>query len=597
MVFALSQIFVVSANKVGTGPELTPWLRLLSRNAFGNYRTLLRDVTLSPTMGKYLDLAYSRRATRTTSINENYAREMLQLFSIGLFELNQDGTIRSGQPTYTQDTIREFARALTGWTFPTAPGTAPASSNPQYFAGELEPRPANHDTAAKQLWAVTLPAGQTPAADLEAVIDVVFAHPNVPPFIATRLIRSLVKSNPSPAYVRRVADVFANNGAGVRGDLRAVLAAVLLDPEAQSFTANDGRLKDPVLHIIGLGRAINAQFADVNAFMYVFGNLSQQVLTPTTVFSFYSPMAPLPGRGDLFGPEFQIYPPALAIQRANFIYGLLNNQYSSSFRVDLAPLAAVAANDAQLVEGVNQGLMFGTMSPELRQILGAATRALPALTATQRSQRALGALYLAAISSEYAVYSTTGGDATGPGPNPGAPGAPLAPNGLSGSASGANLSLTWRNPASGGATSLVLDVTGGLNLSVPLPLTEAFNYTGVPPGTYTFTLRAVGAQGISPSSNPVTLSFGSCSAVPQMPMALTASRNGNLVTVSWQPPASGPAATSYVLNVRGGFDGSFQTTERAMQGTVGAGTYALSVTAVNPCGAGPATATQTVIVP
>jgi hypothetical protein len=241
--------------------------------------------------------------------------------------------------------------------------------------------------------------------------------------------------------------------------------------------------------------------------------------------------------------------------------------------------------------------MFGTMSHELRQILGAATRVLPALTATQRTQRALGALYLAAISSEYAVYSTTGGDAPGPGPNPGAPGAPAAPDGLGGSANGANLSLTWRNPVSGGATSLVLDVTGGLNLSVPLPLTEAFNYAGVPPGTYTFTVRAVSAQGTSPSSNPVTLSFGSCSAVPQMPMAMTASRNGNLVTVSWQPPASGPAATSYVLNVSGAFDGSFQTTERAMQGTVGAGTYVLSVTAVNACGSGPATTTRTVTVP
>jgi len=592
MMFALSQTFVVSANKVGSGAELTPWLRLLSRNAFGNYRTLLRDVTLNPTMGKFLDLAYSRRATRTTSINENFAREMLQLFSIGLFELNQDGTIRSGQATYTQDTIREFARALTGWTFPTQPGVAPGSTNPQYFVGELEPRPANHDTGAKQLWRVTLPAGQTPAADLEAVIDVVFAHPNVPPFVATRLIRSLVKSNPSPSYIRRVADAFADNGQGVRGDLRAVLAAVLLDPEAQAFGAADGRLKDPILHAIGLGRAINAQFSDVNAFMYVFNNLSQLVLTPTTVFSFYSPITPLPGKGDLFGPEFQIYPPALAIQRANFIYGLVTNQFSSAFRVDLAPLVAVAADDAALVERVNQSLMFGTMSPELAQILAAATRALPASSTLQRAQ---GALYLAAISSEYAVYSSTGSSGITPGSSPGAPGSPAAPEALTGSANGANLALTWRNP--GGATSLLLDVTGALNLSVPLPLTTSFNYAGVPPGTYTFAVRAMNGAAASGASNPVTLTFGSCSGVPQAPSAFAVSRSGNLVTVTWQPPASGPAPASYVLNVSGAFSGTFTTTERALQGNVNAGTYVLAVAAVNGCGSGPATATRTITVP
>jgi uncharacterized protein (DUF1800 family) len=596
MIFALSQIFVVSANKVGSGPELTPWMRLLSRNAFGNYRTLLREVTLNPTMGKYLDLAYSRRATRTTSINENYAREMLQLFSIGLWELNQDGTVKGGgTPTYGQDTIREFARALTGWTFPTQPGATPGSTNPQYFEGEMEPRPANHDNGSKRLFfGVTLPAGQPPQTDLENVIDVVFAHPNVPPFVATRLIRSLVKSNPSPAYIRRVADVFANNGQGVRGDLRAVLAAVLLDPEARTFTPDDGRLKDPVLHVIGLGRALNAEFRDVNAFMGVFSNLSELVLTPTTVFSFYSPLAPLPGRRDLFGPEFQIYPPALAIQRANFIYSLITNGYSSAFRIDLAPFTAVAANDTALVDRVNQALMFGTMSPQLRQIIIEATRAIPSNT----TQRAQGALYLAAISSEFSVFAAA--SVSGLPPAGGGPGAPASVEGLTGTANGSTLALSWRNGSSGPAPEwIVLDVTGSLAVSLALPPGQSFTYTGVPDGTYTFTVRAANALGTSAPSNPVTLTFpsGGCAGPPQAPTAFAMTRNGNVVTVSWQPPAGGPAPSSYVLNVGGALSASIPTGDRALQGAVSPGTYTASVSAVNACGTGPASPARTITVP
>ncbi len=352
MLFALSQVIVVSSNKTGSGAELTPWVRLLSRNAFGNYRTLLRDVTLSPTMGKYLDLAYSRKASSTSSPNENYARELMQLFSIGLWDLNQNGTLKLnpiGQPvpSYTQSHIKELARALTGWTFPTRPAATPSNSNPEYFVGEMLARTTTHDTGAKTLFGgATLPAGQSTTADMDAVVDNIFQHPNVPPFVATRLIRSLVTSNPSPAYIERVANVFADNGQGVRGDLQAVLTAILTDPEAASFAAEDGRLKDPMLHVIGLGRALGAQITNPSAFDYVFGNLTQSLMTPTTVFSFYSPLAALPGHTDLFGPEFQIYPPALAVQRANFIYSILNGSFSSSFNVDLAPFTAVAANTA-----------------------------------------------------------------------------------------------------------------------------------------------------------------------------------------------------------------------------------------------------------
>jgi Protein of unknown function (DUF1800) len=686
MMFALSQIIVVSANKTGSGDELTPWVRLLSRNAFGNYRTLLREVTVSPTMGKYLDMAYSRRASSTSSPNENYPRELLQLFSIGLWELNQDGTLRrdaAGQPipSYTQDHIREFARALTGWTFPTMAGATPSNSNPQYFVGEMLPRVTTHDAGAKTLFGgVVLPAGQSTTDDMEAVVDNVFNHPNVGPFVSTRLIRSLVTSNPSPAYVGRVSAVFANNGVGVRGDLRAVLTAILTDPEAGRFAAEDGRLKDPILHLIGLGRALGATISNPSSFDYVFNNLTQRVLTPTTVFSFYSPLTPLPGHTDLFGPEFQIYPPALAIQRANFIYSVLNGSFSSSFNVDLTPFTAIAADSAALVQRVGQTLMFGRMSPELRDLIVAATDAIPTSSARDR---ALGALYLAAISSEYSVFSDnanvssttvqppTGLIATavrgnmvtlqwkppliGPAPtgyvleagiSPGqvlaslptgtptptvtfaapagafyfrihtisgaarsrasseirvyvdVPTGPTAPTNLLGAVSGNNVNLSWRNTFGGGApTSTVLDVTGPVSTSLTLGVAETFQFSGVPDGTYTFSVRALNAAGSSGSSNPVTLTFPTrCSGSPQMPINFFASVTGNVISLNWQSAASGAAPTRYDVDVTGAFVIRLPTTSRTLSGAVGPGVYNIRVRAVNRCGNSSFTAVQSVTV-
>lgn len=405
MIFALSQIIVVSSNKNIYGPELKPYVQLLSKHAFGNYRALLRDMTISPSMGKYLDLANSLKATASTSPNENYARELMQLFSIGLKQLNMDGSVQldgQGKPiaTYDQNTLREIARALTGWTYPTEPGKTAQNTNWEYFVGLMEPRPANHDTGSKTvLNGQVIPAGQSVTQDMESVIDNIFNHPNVPPFVAMRLIEHFVTSNPSPSYVERVAQVFVNNGQNVRGDLWAVLKAVLTDTEAQNpVSVDNGHLKDPVLHVLNLGRALNAQVNDPNMFGYIFRNLGQLVLSPTTVFSFYSPMAPLPGHPGMLGPEFQIYSPGLAIQRANFIFDILYGQMGSSFVVNLAPFVAVAGDSAALVEKVSQTLFFGQMSNELRQALITLTNATP-----YANDRALGALYLAAISSEYSV--------------------------------------------------------------------------------------------------------------------------------------------------------------------------------------------------
>jgi len=405
VIFALSQILVVSANKNVNGNEIIPWLRLLSTHAFGNYRSLLRDMTVSPAMGKFLDLANSVGGQANIAPNENYPRELLQLFSVGIWKLKNDGTLfldgsNNPVPAYTPATLSAVSRALSGWTYPTAPGAPFRSRNNEYMVGLMEARPVSHDRGAKTIFGTTLPANQTVTADMEGVIDIVFAHENVPPFVATRLIRSLVTSNPTPEYIERVADVFIDNGQGVRGDLRAVITAILTDPDADLPADTDGRLLDPVLNVIGFGRALEAQFGDANQFQYILGNLGQHLLTPSSVFSFYSPLAPLPGGQGLFGPEFMIYPPALAIHRANFIYSILTNQLGSAISVNLAPFVALANNPQALVSLVDQKLLQGRMSDDLRAILVNSANAV-----SDPTQRAIGALYLTAISSEFLVHT------------------------------------------------------------------------------------------------------------------------------------------------------------------------------------------------
>ncbi|MFN7985419.1 MAG: DUF1800 family protein [Vicinamibacterales bacterium] len=342
--YALSQVIVVSGQKLPYAGEMRPWLVILNNQAFGNYRDVLRQVSVSPSMGKYLDLANSMKAGLAGGANENYPRELMQLFTIGLVKLNQDGSVVVGAdgqpvPTYTQDTVREVARALTGWTYATAPGNTPSDENWEYFGASLEPRAKNHDAGAKSFLGCSLPAGQSVDQDLDGVIDCLMAHPNMPPFIATRLIRSLVMSNPSPAYIKRVADVFAGTTTGVRGDLRATVRAVLLDPEARldSATPSSGRLKEPVLHVAGLLRALNGGFDRNSGLTYLFDTMGQSILSPTTVFSWFSPLFKAPGT-TLFGPEFQIYSPSESLLKGNLIYALLSGSMGTSgYSLDLSP--------------------------------------------------------------------------------------------------------------------------------------------------------------------------------------------------------------------------------------------------------------------
>ena len=402
--YALSQILVTSANKLVYADEIIPWLNILETNAFGNYRQLLRNISTCPSMGKYLDLANSMKPGMSGGANENYARELMQLFTIGLWELNNDGSVildsvtHQPIPTYDQSTVAQVALALTGWTYATAPGATPQTANWEYFGAPMEARPSSHDTTAKTILGVPLSANQSPDQDLDGVLEILFQHPNLPPFIATRLIRSLVTSNPTPGYIQRISQVFINNGSGVRGDLKAMVTAILMDAEARNDTpaVNGGRLKEPILQISGFLRALGGAYSQTEGLTYLYDELAQMPISAPSVFSWYSPVYHIPG-SLLFGPEFQVYSSSEAVLRGNVFYTLLTNPGTDA-SIDLTPFAPYGYDMAGLVEAANQALLYGRMDSGLKNaIINAAAPGYDAQT------RIITALYLTALSGQYAV--------------------------------------------------------------------------------------------------------------------------------------------------------------------------------------------------
>jgi len=398
VIFALSEIIVESWEKNTNAEDMVPWLQLLSRNAFGNYRTLLREITVDASMGKYLDLANS--GLQGGAPNENYPREVMQLFSIGLYQLNIDGSIQTnaqGQPlaTYTQTDVQQMAKALTGWTYGNPSNTPPSYANSNYYPGPMLPVAAYHDKSAKTILGHVLPANQTATQDVDAAVDILFQHPNVGPFIAIRLIRALVTSNPSPAYIARVATAFNGSG-GTRGDMKAVLRAVLLDPEARNDSppANFGRLRTAMQHTLALSRALNIDLGDPNQIAYLFGDMNESLLDAPSVFGHYSPMYRLPN--GLFGPEFQIFSVSDAIDRANLFYLFFYSPWP--INPVLQPFVDIAGNANALVNAVDTTMLYGRMLPSTRAALLSAMPAMPDNTA-----RALTAIYLTSMSGEYLV--------------------------------------------------------------------------------------------------------------------------------------------------------------------------------------------------
>jgi len=413
MAFALHKIWVVSGVDINSPPRLIPYLRIFGDLAFDNYRDLMRKVTLNPAMGEYLDMRNNVKAnpTRGTLPNENYAREFMQLFNIGLYQLNPDGSRKLDAagapiPTYDQSTIGEFARVYTGWTYPTMPGAVPRAFNPAYYQGDMVAWEPNHDTGAKTLLnGVSLPGGQTANQDLEAALDNVFHHDNVGPFIGKNLIQQLVSSNPSPAYVARVAAAFADNGLGVRGDMKAAIKAILLDPEARAGdgdpmpNAVDGHLKEPVFFFAQTLRGLGALVNDSNTLAARGSAMGQNVFYPASVFSYFSPFFTAPNTGGLRGPEFQIHTRTSAIERANQINTLVYGNYGAGATVDFTPWVTLAATPSALADELGRVFLFGQMPQAFRDEL------LSAISGTTGSalNKARAGLYVTLTSGYYSV--------------------------------------------------------------------------------------------------------------------------------------------------------------------------------------------------
>jgi uncharacterized protein (DUF1800 family) len=422
--FALGELFVVSdidADLRHDPDSLAAYLDLLGQHAFGNFRDLLEAVTLSPTMGKYLDMAGSSKTIATLGVNpnENYAREIQQLFSIGLYELHPDGTLHLDAnnqpiPTYNQDEVVAFARAFSGWTFGGQNQHAPnLFFHPvRNYRIPMEAWAAYHDTDSKQLLdGAVLPAGQSAQADLEQSLDLIFHHPNVGPFFCQSLIQRLVTSNPSPAYVYRCGQAFANNGAGVRGDLKAVLKAILLDYEARAATLatrpDEGHLREPIMRLLGILRTLNANPRNgqwrLNVDRQGLG-LGQIPLHAPTVFNFFEPSYALPGEvatAGLVSPEFQIATETTIVGAANVHRALFGNG-TGALMFDLTPFQPPqVTTDSALLDKVSLVLYAGAMSDATRGILTTAL-ADPDFP-RQADQRVLTLLWLASLSPESVV--------------------------------------------------------------------------------------------------------------------------------------------------------------------------------------------------
>jgi uncharacterized protein (DUF1800 family) len=405
---ALSEMIVISGVKIGDPTAFVLWNNMMQKDAFANHLTLLKDFTLSPAMGNYLDMG-NNDGCKGCRPNENYGREVLQLFTIGLEELNPDGTPQldgSGNPipTYDQTAVTGFAAAFTGWTYPTQPGQTAGFYSPQFYSGPMIPFDNHHNTAAKTLLdGATLPAGNNTQTDLDAALQNIFNHPNVGPFLARALIEKLVTSNPSPDYVGRVAAVFNDNGSGVRGDLKAVITAVLMDTEARrgddptQVQASDGHLKEPLLHIINLLRATNATTDGGNNLQYYASNMGQYPFFPGSVFNFYPPDYVVPDT-TLLGPEFKIMNTSTTIARINFVNDLIYGNVGSTTTIDLSQYLALAGDVNKLLDSVSAVMMHGQMSTDMRSTL---VTTLTGITDTKQRTRA--AFYLIGSSSQYQV--------------------------------------------------------------------------------------------------------------------------------------------------------------------------------------------------
>jgi len=409
--FALSEIWVVSQESGVPAYAIPPYWRVLRDNAFGNYRDIIKAVTLNPGMGRFLNVANNNKANpaKGTAANENYARELMQLFTLGLTQLNPDGSPvldQSGNPvpTYDQSVVTNMAKVLTGWTYPVAPGATGKRNNPPYFMGQMYAVEENHDTSQKTIFGnIVIPAGQTAEQDLESLLDALMQQNTMAPFVSKQLIQHLVTSNPSPGYIQRVSNVFLNNGSGVRGDMKAVITAILTDPEARAAddpntpaNSSFGHLREPVLFLANILRGLNATLGSQSAIYNYANEMGQNLFRPASVFSYFSPQYRT--EKGLLGPEFQIYTTATAADRADVVSSVLYGHLDKSTTINLQSFAGYATSTNALLDYISYVFLHHSMSADLAQ---AATKAAKGAGSTKAQVEA--ALYTVLTSGEYQI--------------------------------------------------------------------------------------------------------------------------------------------------------------------------------------------------
>jgi uncharacterized protein (DUF1800 family) len=417
MTLALSEMFVISMAGLPVpwrGMAVAAYVDMLEANAFANFRTLLDNVTLSCGMGVYLNMRGNQKEDPATGRqpDENYAREVMQLFTIGLYQLNADGTPRlSGTApveTYDQSTVTGMAKVLTGWDF-----DSPVAGTPDHMRRPMAFIASRHSTSSKTFLGVTLPAGSSDGpAELKVALDTLFNHPNGGPFIGRQLIQRLVTSNPSPAYVARVAAAYANNGAGVRGDLKAVLKAILLDDEARNpaAAAGGGRLREPIWRQIQWARSFAAKSPNG---LWNIGDtsdpstrLGQSPLRSPTVFNFFRPgyvppNSPIGDQG-LAAPEFQIANESTLVAYVNWMQTLIQNG-RGDVTADYSALIAGATDAAALFDRLNTVLAAGQLGAASRATIVNAVGTISAATDAGKLRRVQATALLVMTAPEYLV--------------------------------------------------------------------------------------------------------------------------------------------------------------------------------------------------
>lgn len=437
--FALSEIFVVSIYSKVDARSGSSYYDVLGANAFGNFRTLLEQISLHPAMGMYLTWIGNQKEDPASGRHpdENFAREIMQLMTIGLVMLNPDGTPKTDGagrqiPTYATEDVQGLAKVFTGYSWAAANPSSPSFrfgfTAPDAGIKPMIPYPEFHSTSAKSFLGVTIPASKKsdPAGDLKLALDTLFNHPNVGPFISRQLIQRLVTSNPSPAYVGRVAAAFNDNGSRVRGDLAAVVRAILLDREARERPKpndlNFGKLREPVVRLANWARAFGAKSQSgqwmIAATDATTNNIGQLALTSPSVFNFfrpgYSPPNSRIGAANLLAPEFQIVDEVTVASYANSMQAVIDagtgniqpdtkaHDVNTSYEKELA----VAADINALVNRIDLLLLNGQMSSNLRsRIIQTASTIVVTGDAAAVSKGMLNRVklvtYMAMVSPEY----------------------------------------------------------------------------------------------------------------------------------------------------------------------------------------------------